>query len=413
MKIGSYLFFLFGLLFVFVGKISAQGSASNSKPEKEIEAKAAISDKDVFDLIRATKTYQKYFSNKPPKEFSKPQFAIAPAAGYTLQTGFALLLAGNLSFFTDQSDLSKLSFVSTSIAFTEKAQVILPLYASIWTKGNRFNIVSDNRFMKYPSQTWGVGPRAIDADASTIVFNYLKLHESILFKIARNTYAGAGFYYDNFYNISETNLPLDKPSKLSRYGKQNKEVSSGPVLRFLYDSRPNQVNAWKGNFASLTYRANAKMLGSQSNWNSILVDLRKYIPFPGGSKNTLAFWNYYWLCTNNGRPPYLMLPSTGWDDFFNIGRGYIQGRFKGKNMAYLEAEYRFRLTQNGLLGGVVFGNVQSFSRDLSSNYNLLIPGYGLGLRVKLNKHSATNLCVDYGFGINGSRGFFVNLGEVF
>jgi hypothetical protein len=31
----------------------------------------------------------------------------------------------------------------------------------------------------------------------------------------------------------------------------------------------------------------------------------------------------------------------------------------------------------------------------------------------MNKESSTNLSIDYGFGINGSRGFFVNLGEVF
>ena len=41
------------------------------------------------------------------------------------------------------------------------------------------------------------------------------------------------------------------------------------------------------------------------------------------------------------------------------------------------------------------------------------PGYGVGLRVKLNKFSGANLCVDYGFGTEGSRGIAVNLGEVF
>jgi len=43
----------------------------------------------------------------------------------------------------------------------------------------------------------------------------------------------------------------------------------------------------------------------------------------------------------------------------------------------------------------------------------LIPGYGVGLRLRLNKHSGANLCVDYGFGRDGSKGLFVNLGEVF
>ena len=82
-------------------------------------------------------------------------------------------------------------------------------------------------------------------------------------------------------------------------------------------------------------------------------------------------------------------------------------------MSYMEVEYRFRLVENGVLGAVVFTNAQTFSNSISSLYGSLIPGYGAGLRIKLNKNSATNLCIDYAFGKEGSRGFFINLGEVF
>ncbi len=34
-------------------------------------------------------------------------------------------------------------------------------------------------------------------------------------------------------------------------------------------------------------------------------------------------------------------------------------------------------------------------------------------RLKLNKNSGANICLDYGFGQNGSSGIFVNIGEVF
>jgi len=107
------------------------------------------------------------------------------------------------------------------------------------------------------------------------------------------------------------------------------------------------------------------------------------------------------------------LPSTGWDDQYNTGRGYIQSRFRAKQMVYGEAEYRFGITNNGFLGAVLFANVQSFSKNISNQLNVLAPGFGTGIRLKLNKNSNTNLCVDYGFGLNGSRGVFLNLGEVF
>ena len=43
----------------------------------------------------------------------------------------------------------------------------------------------------------------------------------------------------------------------------------------------------------------------------------------------------------------------------------------------------------------------------------IAPAGGLGLRVKLNKYSRTNIAIDYGWGRQGSHGFFVNLGEAF
>jgi hypothetical protein len=72
-----------------------------------------------------------------------------------------------------------------------------------------------------------------------------------------------------------------------------------------------------------------------------------------------ALWSYNWF-TFGGKPPYLLLPSTGWDSHVNTCRGFIQGRYRGSNMLYLESEYRFLITSNGLFGGVVFANAETF-----------------------------------------------------
>jgi hypothetical protein len=114
-----------------------------------------------------------------------------------------------------------------------------------------------------------------------------------------------------------------------------------------------------------------------------------------------------------GKPPYLMLPSTGWDKTFNTGRGYIQGRFRSNNMLDAETEYRIQLTRNGLFGMVVFANFESFSNINTWTFPGIAPAGGLGLRLKLNKYSRTNIAIDYGWGRQGSHGFFVNLGEAF
>ena len=73
----------------------------------------------------------------------------------------------------------------------------------------------------------------------------------------------------------------------------------------------------------------------------------------------------------------------------------------------------FKILNNGFLGGVMFINLQSFSQDITRRFELWRPAGGGGLRFKLNKFSNTNVAIDYGFGAGGSRGIFVNLGEVF
>jgi hypothetical protein len=62
---------------------------------------------------------------------------------------------------------------------------------------------------------------------------------------------------------------------------------------------------------------------------------------------------------------------------------------------------------------VVFVNAESFSDINTGKYEVISPGAGLGIRVMLNKFSRTNLALDYAWGTMGSKGFFVNLGEVF
>jgi len=342
----------------------------------------------------------------------KTHYSLVPAVGYTLQTGFAGLISANAAYYTDDKLDEKLSTLTASFTYSQYQQTIVPFQANIWTKGNRYNYITDFRFINYPSDVYGLGGKTDPNQGVTINFSGIKIHQTVMKSIRDNFLLGIGYYFDTYWNIKT----LDKVSRLEnfiisrRIGKR--EEASGPAFRAILDTRLNQINPEQGIYSSLTYRTNFIGLGSQQNSQILQWDNRAYIRFPTHSTNVIAFWAYVWLVTG-GTDPYLLLPSTGWDDNYNTGRGYIQGRFRGNHMYYGESEYRFKITRNGLLGGVAFLNIESFSPELSSTYSKLFPGYGLGLRFKINKHSGTNLCLDYGFGESGSKGFFVNLGEVF
>jgi hypothetical protein len=365
---------------------------------------------DLWKIVRHKEIEDENRIDSLRHKVGETHLSILPAFGYSLQTGFAAVLSGNIAFHTSNSESQKLSSILASLNYTQYKQLIVPLQASIWSKGNKYNLTVDWRYMKYPSTTYGLGLKTSLVDAYRIDFSYLKIHETVFRSVAPNFYAGLGYYLDYLWNIKEVNV--SDTTIFKRYSLTSKEIASGIAFRLLYDSRINQINPINGFYANIACRPNFTFMGSHSNWASLLVEFRKYIKLPTRKKNVIALWSYNWL-TVNGKPPYLLLPSTGWDDPFNTGRGYIQGRFRGKNMVYLEAEYRYDITRNGLLGGVVFVNTQSFSSETYKELISFVPGYGLGLRIKLNKFSGSNLCIDYGFGKAGSRGFFINLNEVF
>ena len=410
-KIGAVLF----VFFVQSARLYAQQDKRDLTQEELdsflTDEPAKVKQIDLVDLAhRAFMNDPSIRSTEGEIRTTKLRVSGVPAAGYTLQTGFAAVVSANGSFYTDTS--SNISNVLTSFTYTVRNQIIFPVQTTIWTPGNKYNIVLDWRYLYFPSYTYGLGQYTTLADGYLINYSTIHLHQTILREIRPAIYAGVGYNFDYYWNIRELDPPTGKVTDLQAYGLTSTELASGITFNFLYDNRKNSINPEKGNFANVIYRPNLMVFGNSATWRSLVIDLRKYFNLPEGSRNVLAFWNYNWL-TLSGKPPYLMLPATGSDPYSNTGRGYIQGRFRGDNMLYGEAEYRFAISYNGLFGGVIFANAQSFAMQPSNKFGAVTPGWGAGIRFKLNKFSRTNVALDYGFGTNGSGGLFVNLGEVF
>jgi hypothetical protein len=349
-----------------------------------------------------------------PKRKGKLYLSVLPAVGYSLHTDFAATIGANGAFYIDDPQKVNLSVVNFGPTYTIKRQWLAPIQSNIWTKDNKYNLLGNWIFYKFPEVTYGLGGHTSTADADSIDYKLILFNETVLRSIVPDFFIGVGYALDYHWNITESQSSYEGGgiTDFDRYGKTSTSSSSGITLNVLYDNRRNPINPPKGYFLNVIYRANYTFLGSDQNWQSVLFDLRKYFKLTSTSDNVLAVWSYTWL-TLSGKPPYLDLPSTAWDTYANQGRGYIQSRFKGDDLIALESEYRFGITPNGLIGGVVFADIQSVSNWPSNKIDAIWPGEGLGIRIKFNKHSDTNAAIDYAWGLGGSQGFFVNLGEVF
>lgn len=349
---------------------------------------------------------------KPATKTNHYHISVVPAVGYTLQTGFAVDLTGNLGFYTSEHNDANLSSINANIAYTAANQILFPIQTNIWTKHNKFNFQGDWRFYKYPQKTYGLGSLTTDAQGDQLDYSYIRFYESVLKNIGHDFFVGVGYQLDYHWKISEAGNMDGSLSDFSKYGLASTSTSSGISLNFLYDNRRNSINPEKGFCANAVFRNNFTFLGSNSNWQSFQLDMRKYVKLSNHSDNVLAFWSYDWL-SFGGNTPYLDLASNGWDTYNNTGRGYVQSRFRGMDMLYFESEFRFKISKNHLFGGVLFANAESFSEPTTNKFTTILPGIGTGIRMQFNKHSRTNIAIDYAVGLRRQGGIFVNLGEVF
>ncbi len=338
-----------------------------------------------------------------------PFISIMPIVGYAMQSGLTGGIVTNTSFYTD--DRTRFSNLLINGYTSQYHQFWVTANNTLFFEKLKIHLLGDMRYYNFPTQTYGIGSNTLLSDELDIKYSYLRISQIIYREMAPNLFAGGGYNIDYHWNITPDTIVGRALSDLNKFQKGTRSISSGISLNLLFDSRLNPVNPKGGSYANLQFRPNLMWLGSDTNWQSLLIDLRHYITFPASSHNVIAFWDYNNF-TLNGSPPYLDKPSVGWDSFSNTGRGYVPGRYTGNNFMYAESEYRFALSGNGLLGGVVFGNAETVFQNWSDKHSL-IPGAGLGIRIKMNKFSNTNLAIDYGFGVNGSHGLFFNLGEVF
>ncbi len=324
-------------------------------------------------------------------------------------------------------------------SFTTKKQILLNVRFDYFTKENKWYITGDNRLLFFAQPTYGLGIYGLhnqtyhfsvnggdvvdrSDSAQPMRFNYIRLYEAITKRIVGKWYAGMGIMFDIDFNIKDQALKLDSPVYLTSnyvysrsYGFDSAHYSAnGLSFLITHDSRDNPINAYTGTYLNLAFRVNPIAFGSTQASSMLYYEWRNYI---GVSKriprNLIAFW-FWGVLTTSGHLPYLANPAITWDTYNRSGRGYIQGRFRGDNMVYEEAEFRYRISKNGLFGGVVFANFTTASNPLShqSLFSSVAPGYGFGLRIKMNKKDRTNIAVDYGVG-DGFHGVYFNIREAF
>jgi hypothetical protein len=355
-------------------------------------------------------------SNKAPQSTSKKvYYSFLPVSSEVPGGGLALITSTTAGFYLGERKVTSLSTVTFSPYITFTGRIGYTFRLNIWLRNDAWEIMGDIRFLYYPQYTWGLGGSTLESARLAVNYKYARFYQTILKKIKPYFLVGFGYQPDAHFDIDTFHDSTGLASFTGyRYGTSATEnsFSSGLTVNLLYDARRNAFNPLPGFYGNIVYRINPDFLGSTNSWQSLYIDVRRYIAFNAARQNMIALWAFYWTALKS-HTPYLDLPSIGWDPYQQrSGRGFPQNRYRGNRLLYFESEYRRDLSRDGLFGFVLFTNLNAVSEPVTNEFAHLHLAGGGGLRLKFNKRSGINISLDYGISKQYSM-FYLNLGETF
>lgn len=416
--------------------------------DASIATPAYVDITDMRQVIRGKNSKKEPESGIPEK--GKLMLFVVPAVGSNPSLGAFYGIGATGAMFLGDPATTSISNLSSSILFTTKNQFVGSLRGIIMTPNNDWEMLVDFKYSLFSESTYGLGSdynQAIKESwnwggvqtagiggAQPMTFNQIKVYYTALKEVRKNIYVGIGYHLDYHYKIEDTSLSLDTaaadPVITSHYAYSEKYgfnpehyVTSGTSINLVFDNRDHTVNKYRGAFLQLAFRTNPKILGSAKDSKQLYMEARVFKSLSKKrARHVLGFWGIANIVTS-GDVPYLHLPANAYDMRNRIGRGYIAGRFRGPGWVTAETEYRFPITKNGLLGGVLFTSITTTSRDAMTIgdesmaklnlFEAMRPAGGLGARLMLNRTGRLNLTMDMAFGQNGAKGFYLAVGETF
>ncbi|HVW03912.1 MAG TPA: BamA/TamA family outer membrane protein [Vicinamibacterales bacterium] len=413
--------FLFAATFSVDTVATAQQQATSAA--RSDDASTHLTDVgDVWRHLRHKSDAAATSSDRTPAQTAKhPFFFFSPSFGSKPSTGLQIGLASSVVFVAGDPKTTRISSGDWAVSDSVKGQAGTSLRFRIFTPGNRWFLQADNRLAWSSQETYALGIVA-DATAEKLKYQRRRIYDTIFRQARPKLFIGAGLNVNEHADVRAGSGTADAfaQSAYVAYSSAHgfaldRQISSGTSVGMFVDTRDNSINASRGWFASATYRSFFKgFLGGDASWQLLDLDARTYRSLGHRRRQTIGVWMLGELVTR-GAAPYLDLPAIADDTYGRSARAYTTARYRGPHQVYGEVEYRTSLTANGLLGAVAFANAAAIDGETPDQklFSSVAPAAGGGLRVLLSKRSRANLCADYGWGTNGSRGLYLAVRETF
>lgn len=333
-------------------------------------------------------------------ESSNLSLTFLPYVIYTPETEFAFGVTGVLSLYPEESNpFPHPDIYGFNLMMTQKKQSVFSFSPTVYFRDNQYKFMGYYAYRNFPNNFYGIGNFTKKSDELEITLKEWQIHSNILRRISRDFAIGAGFLFNSF--------------TVENFGKKDNELFftdlsgnglNGLELILNYDSRNHFFIPSKGMKCKVSYILFNKLWGSDFESMEFSIDTRGF--FFLYERYTLAFQNI--IILQSGDIPFVYLTKLGGE---NILRGFYEGRFREKNLAFHQVEIRFpvigRVSMTSFIGfGQVMPKISSYN---FSNYHAAA---GMGLRYNINRRTGVNVRADLAF-TNDSTGLYIGLLEAF
>jgi len=337
----------------------------------------------------------------PPSLQRSGWLFILPAITYSPETKLAFGASASRFYRFGDDPAVRPTTVTPLALVTTQGQLILALFTDAWWDANRWHLVSNLGYRKFPTQFYGVGDAAPAAAEEDYTPDTAELRVE-----AKRRLRGA-FYLGGIVDLRHTSISEREDGGLldpgvgagAVYGADG-GTSLGAGVSAAWDTRDAVFYPTRGWWHRVAVTRYLDVLGGDHVFTWTQASLARYWSL--GEKRVLAAR----LSGDfiGGRAPFYQLNRL-------MLRGYFEERYLENHVVRAQLEYRTGLW--GRLGAAVFAGVGEMAASLDRlRLDEALPAGGFGLRFNVRGDQTANLRLDFGFG-DGESGVYISFGEAF
>lgn len=325
-----------------------------------------------------------------------------PLVTYSPETSFGFGLSGQYLFRFPNDSANNLSVAGATFLYTLRKQIIVNPNWEFFFRENTWRVSGAFVYQKFPENFWGIGNDTRDADEESFTAQYLVFRNRATRQVVKHFHVGLQYRFEYAFHVE-----ADSSGQLASGAIPGSEgyLASGAGIAAVYDSRDNSMFPFKGWFVVFSNHFYPTWLGSDMRFANFKIDARKYFnPFTSNVIAVQALFSFH-----AGQPPFKMQALLGGIETL---RGYYMGRYRDNHLMAAQVEWRFPIWWRFI--GVGFYGVGDVTHDFHDlSWGNLKHSIGGGIRFTLDAKERINLRFDAAFGLEGSRGFYFQIGEAF